>query len=165
MGPRLVDLGVDPEVPREADLEAHRQALFQWEEAKAAARHQIDATASQFRCRSETSRTITTPDRSSATSRRRCSVSRISRRAQVLEFSQRARTTGGWNCRRASRSDMASRLIAIAGLSGCLWSQSLKKVATIDLPGPKGQRFDYLTTDDEGRYTYSLWGPGKILAR
>src|SRR5438094_3873074 len=26
--------------------------------------------------------------------------------------------------------------------------QTLKQIATIDLPGPKGQRFDYLTTED-----------------
>ena len=45
--------------------------------------------------------------------------------------------------------------MAIVLLSGGLWAQSLKKVATIDLPGPKGQRFDYLTTDDEDHYLLS----------
>jgi DNA-binding beta-propeller fold protein YncE len=37
----------------------------------------------------------------------------------------------------------------------------LKPIATIDLPGPKGQRFDYLTTDDEDHYLLSAHlGPG-----
>jgi len=31
-------------------------------------------------------------------------------------------------------------------------AQTLKKVANIDLPGPKGQRFDYLTMDDEDHW-------------
>ena len=39
--------------------------------------------------------------------------------------------------------------------------QTLKRVGAIDLPGPKGQRFDYLTTDDEDRYLLSAHlGPG-----
>jgi DNA-binding beta-propeller fold protein YncE len=47
------------------------------------------------------------------------------------------------------------------GLGGGVWSQSLRKVGTIDLPGPKGQRFDYLTTDDEDHYLLSAHlGPG-----
>jgi YVTN family beta-propeller protein len=33
--------------------------------------------------------------------------------------------------------------------------RTLKHVATIDLPGPAGRRFDYLTIDDEGRYLFS----------
>ena len=40
-------------------------------------------------------------------------------------------------------------------------AQTLKKVASIDLPGPKGQRFDYLTMDDEDRWLLSgHLGPG-----
>jgi DNA-binding beta-propeller fold protein YncE len=40
-------------------------------------------------------------------------------------------------------------------------SQSLKPVGTIELPGPKGQRFDYLTMDDEDHYLLSAHlGPG-----
>src|SRR5919199_1221677 len=40
-------------------------------------------------------------------------------------------------------------------------AQSLKRVGTIELPGPKGQRFDYLTVDDEDRYLLSAHlGPG-----
>jgi DNA-binding beta-propeller fold protein YncE len=43
----------------------------------------------------------------------------------------------------------------------CLSGQSLKKIALIDLPGPKGQRFDYLTMDDEDHYLLSAHlGPG-----
>jgi DNA-binding beta-propeller fold protein YncE len=39
--------------------------------------------------------------------------------------------------------------------------QSLKKIGVIDLPGPKGQRFDYLTMDDEDHYLLSAHlGPG-----
>ena len=39
--------------------------------------------------------------------------------------------------------------------------QTLKQVAKIDLPGPKGQRFDYLTTDDEDQLLLSAHlGPG-----
>jgi DNA-binding beta-propeller fold protein YncE len=33
--------------------------------------------------------------------------------------------------------------------------QSLKRIGVIDLPGPKGQRFDYLTMDDEHHYLLS----------
>ena len=40
-------------------------------------------------------------------------------------------------------------------------AQTLKKVASIDLPGPKGQRFDYLTMDDEDHWLLSAHlGPG-----
>jgi hypothetical protein len=39
--------------------------------------------------------------------------------------------------------------------------QSLKRIGVIDLPGPKGQRFDYLTMDDEDHYLLSAHlGPG-----
>jgi DNA-binding beta-propeller fold protein YncE len=44
---------------------------------------------------------------------------------------------------------------------GCLQAQTLKQIATIDLPGPKGERFDYLTMDDEDHYLLSAHlGPG-----
>jgi YVTN family beta-propeller protein len=33
--------------------------------------------------------------------------------------------------------------------------RTLRQVGTIDLPGPPGSRFDYLTTDDEGRQLFS----------
>src|SRR4030088_2741924 len=51
--------------------------------------------------------------------------------------------------------------IAFLGMALCLSGQSLKKVGLIELTGPKGQRFDYLTMDDEDRYLLSAHlGPG-----
>jgi DNA-binding beta-propeller fold protein YncE len=51
--------------------------------------------------------------------------------------------------------------LALLGLQAMLFGQSLKKAAVIDLPGPKGQRFDYLTMDDEDHYLLSAHlGPG-----
>ena len=39
--------------------------------------------------------------------------------------------------------------------------QTLRKIATIELPGPKGQRFDYLTMDDQDHWLLSAHlGPG-----
>src|SRR6202035_161723 len=47
------------------------------------------------------------------------------------------------------------------GLAVSLSGQTLKKIASIDLPGPKGQRFDYLTMDGEDHYLLSAHlGPG-----
>jgi DNA-binding beta-propeller fold protein YncE len=52
-----------------------------------------------------------------------------------------------------------STLCAMGPGSGL--AASLKMVGTIDLPGPKGQRFDYLTTDAEDHYLLSAHlGPG-----
>jgi len=52
-------------------------------------------------------------------------------------------------------------LIAILVLAASLPGQTLKQIAAIDLPGPKGQRFDYLTTDDEDQFLLSAHlGPG-----
>src|SRR5579871_665260 len=42
-------------------------------------------------------------------------------------------------------------------------SQTLKKVATIDLPGPPGKRFDYLTIDYEDHYLLSAHLAAGIL--
>jgi DNA-binding beta-propeller fold protein YncE len=40
-------------------------------------------------------------------------------------------------------------------------AQTLRKVATIELPGPKGQRFDYLTMDNDDHWLLSAHlGPG-----
>src|SRR5436853_6372987 len=75
-----------------------------------------------------------------------------------------------WGLVRAERKEfkqrrtysMISRLITLF-TAATLWlsAQSLKKVASLDLPGPKGQRFDYLTTDDEDHYLLSAHlGPG-----
>ncbi|HEY6269347.1 MAG TPA: hypothetical protein VIX11_13680 [Candidatus Acidoferrum sp.] len=36
-------------------------------------------------------------------------------------------------------------LFAVLAFAGCLQAQTLKQIGTIDLPGPKGERFDYLT--------------------
>jgi DNA-binding beta-propeller fold protein YncE len=53
------------------------------------------------------------------------------------------------------------KLIAVSILTACLSGQSLKKVGAIDLPGPAGQRFDYLTMDEEDHYLLSAHlGPG-----
>jgi DNA-binding beta-propeller fold protein YncE len=35
------------------------------------------------------------------------------------------------------------------------WAQTLRQVAVIELPGPKGKRFDYLTIDEEDHYLLS----------
>jgi DNA-binding beta-propeller fold protein YncE len=52
-------------------------------------------------------------------------------------------------------------LFAVLVFTGCLRAQTLKQIATIDLPGPKGERFDYLTMDDEDKYLLSAHlGPG-----
>lgn len=55
--------------------------------------------------------------------------------------------------------------IALLGLSvmvsGQSSAQNLKRIGVIDLPGPKGQRFDYLTMDDEDHYLLAAHlGPG-----
>ncbi|MDB6045311.1 MAG: hypothetical protein JWM63_3862 [Gammaproteobacteria bacterium] len=55
--------------------------------------------------------------------------------------------------------------IALLGLSvmvsGQSSAQNLKRIGVIDLPGPKGQRFDYLTIYDEDHYLLSAHlGPG-----
>src|ERR1700722_15536964 len=53
------------------------------------------------------------------------------------------------------------RIVALLCLVFPLAGQTLKKVGVIDLPGPKGQRFDYLTMDDEYHYLLSAHlGPG-----
>jgi len=52
-------------------------------------------------------------------------------------------------------------LFALLICSGCLQAQTLKQIGTIDLPGPKGERFDYLTMDEEDHYLLSAHlGPG-----
>jgi len=59
---------------------------------------------------------------------------------------------------------MISRTVIILILFACSLStqaQTLRRVASIDLPGPKGQRFDYLTIDDEDHWLLSAHlGPG-----
>jgi hypothetical protein len=52
-------------------------------------------------------------------------------------------------------------LVTIMVLACLGQAQTLKKIASIDLPGPKGQRFDYLTMDDEDHWLLSAHlGPG-----
>src|SRR5438477_12210099 len=52
-------------------------------------------------------------------------------------------------------------LVTVIVLACCVQAQTLKKIGVIDLPGPKGQRFDYLTMDDEDHYLLSAHlGPG-----
>ena len=52
-------------------------------------------------------------------------------------------------------------LLALASSPAPVSAQTLKKVAAIDLPGPKGERFDYLTVDEEHQYLLSAHlGPG-----
>src|SRR6266704_4380578 len=57
---------------------------------------------------------------------------------------------------------MAYRVfIAVLGIAMFLFQESLEKIAHIELPGPKGQRFDYLTVDGEYHYLLSAHlGPG-----
>jgi len=72
----------------------------------------------------------------------------------------------GYDHSRVALSDTAMStvrrsLVAILVLAASLPGQTLKQIATIDLPGPKGQRFDYLTTDDEDQFLLSAHlGPG-----
>lgn len=52
-------------------------------------------------------------------------------------------------------------LFGFLAFAGCLRAQTLKQIGTIDLPGPKGERFDYLTMDEEDQYLLSAHlGPG-----
>jgi len=52
-------------------------------------------------------------------------------------------------------------LLALLVFVGSMEGQTLRKVATIELPGPKGERFDYLTMDDEDHWLLSAHlGPG-----
>jgi hypothetical protein len=60
-----------------------------------------------------------------------------------------------------SKRPLSRNFFAVLALVGCVQAQTLKRIATIDLPGPKGERFDYLTMDDEDHYLLSAHlGPG-----
>ena len=60
-----------------------------------------------------------------------------------------------------SKQPFCRGLFAVLVFAGCLQAQTLKQIATIDLPGPKGERFDYLTMDEEDHYLLSAHlGPG-----
>jgi hypothetical protein len=52
-------------------------------------------------------------------------------------------------------------LLCLSSFAARSSGQSLTQVGVIDVPGPKGQRFDYLTMDDEDHYLLSAHlGPG-----
>ncbi len=60
-----------------------------------------------------------------------------------------------------SASRIFRSFVVCLGLTFCLRGQTLKQIGVIDLPGPKGQRFDYLTMDDDDHYLLSAHlGPG-----
>src|SRR5438067_6848488 len=53
--------------------------------------------------------------------------------------------------------------IAVLGMAMFVFQGSLEEIARIELPGPKGQRFDYLTVDSEDHYLLSAHlGPGTL---
>ena len=59
------------------------------------------------------------------------------------------------------KSIMWRSLVTVVVLACLGQAQTLKKIASIDLPGPKGQRFDYLTMDEEDHWLLSgHLGPG-----
>src|SRR5436305_7923438 len=63
-----------------------------------------------------------------------------------------------------SKQTLCRTLFALLAFAGYLQAQTLKQAATIDLPGPKGERFDYLTMDDEDGYLLSAHlGPGILF--
>jgi DNA-binding beta-propeller fold protein YncE len=73
-----------------------------------------------------------------------------------------SRGSYGRHCmERLSIQAISRGLFSVLALVCCLQAQTLKQIATIDLPGPKGERFDYLTMDDEDHYLLSAHlGPG-----
>src|SRR5882762_7790968 len=67
--------------------------------------------------------------------------------------------------RQLRKGDLVNGIVTAAlgllSLANSVSAQSLRKIAVIDLPGPKGQRFDYLAMDDEDHYLLSAHlGPG-----
>jgi DNA-binding beta-propeller fold protein YncE len=70
---------------------------------------------------------------------------------------------------RAARSVAMAVVLALAGGPGpgaagqAIGGAALKRVATIEVPGPAGQRFDYLAIDYDDRYLFSAHlGPGLL---
>jgi DNA-binding beta-propeller fold protein YncE len=65
---------------------------------------------------------------------------------------------------RAMAKVSAIRTVSLAFiLCACASGQTLKRIGAIDLPGPKGQRFDYLAVDDEDHWLLSgHLGPGLL---
>src|SRR5882762_7636250 len=61
---------------------------------------------------------------------------------------------------------MRVHTVSVVVVLACMaptFGQTLKQIATIDLPGPKGERFDYLTMDDEDHYLLSAHLAAGIL--
>src|SRR6266404_2615718 len=57
--------------------------------------------------------------------------------------------------------NFAFRFLGMLALTVAASTQTLRQIATIDLPGPPGKRFDYLTIDEEDHYLLSAHlGPG-----
>jgi len=60
-----------------------------------------------------------------------------------------------------SRRAFFPSLFAVLAFAGSLQPPTLNQIPTLDLPGPKGERFDYLTMDEEDHYLLSAHlGPG-----
>src|SRR5262249_49081964 len=54
-------------------------------------------------------------------------------------------------------------LLLLIVFAGWMAAQTLRKIANIELPGPKGERFDYLTSDNEDHWLLSAHlGPGVL---
>jgi hypothetical protein len=64
---------------------------------------------------------------------------------------------------RLSKHVICRGLFSVLAFVCCLRAQTLKQITTIDLPGPKGERFDYLTMDDEDHYL--LWPRNPVCDR
>src|ERR1041385_898965 len=59
------------------------------------------------------------------------------------------------------RSAACALFMLAALLSPSSFGQTLERITAFDLPGPAGQRFDYLTVDDEDQFLLSAHlGPG-----
>src|SRR6266404_6141012 len=60
------------------------------------------------------------------------------------------------------RTSIAAAAVLLACI-GCASGQTLKQIASFDLPGPAGKRFDYLTFDNEDHYLLSAHLAAGIL--
>ena len=63
----------------------------------------------------------------------------------------------------STRTHAVGHLLLGLALQTQVFGATLRQIATIDLPGPAGQRFDYLTVDEEDGYVLSAHlGPGLL---
>jgi len=70
-------------------------------------------------------------------------------------------TVGVPNILRGGTEMIDRAFIAVLGMAMFFFQGSLVEIAHIELPGPKGQRFDYLAVDGEDHYLLSAHlGPG-----